>query len=224
MCPQTPATDAETRAERPPGKGLFVILAIFLLVFGVALGTTLKRRSRIYAPPAKRLAYGPSDFPSLFAEDPLAGLVTRDPTRAFPVPPPPFSEGMFPCMECHRELKTDPKPRPLAMAHETVRLKHGDGVRWCFDCHQVDSRDRLRLADGSPVEFTESHRLCGQCHGTIYRDWKAGIHGRRTGFWDGPKRYMLCAHCHDPHAPRFKPLEPLPPPARPEHLQPGGRE
>ena len=66
--------------------------------------------------------------------------------------------------------------------------------------------------------FDESFRLCGQCHGTIYRDWRKGIHGRRRGYWNGAKSYLLCAHCHDPHAPKFADLEPLPPPLRPQYL------
>jgi len=71
------------------------------------------------------------------------------------------------------------------------------------------------------VPFTESYRLCGQCHGTQFRDWRTGIHGKRTGYWDGPKRYLLCVHCHNPHSPRFAALQPLPPPLRPQYLAAG---
>ena len=92
--------------------------------------------------------------------------------------------------------------------------------RWCFDCHEAEDRDQLRLINGTMVPFTESYRLCGQCHGTIYRDWRSGIHGRRTGNWDGPKTYLLCAHCHNPHHPKFEPMKPLPPPVRPGYLRP----
>jgi hypothetical protein len=77
-------------------------------------------------------------------------------------------------------------------------------------------RDKLHLASGELVDFTESYKLCGQCHGDKYRDWRAGVHGRRSGSWDGHKTYLLCVHCHNAHAPAFQPLEPLPPPARPE--------
>ncbi len=38
------------------------------------------------------------------------------------------------------------------------------------------------------------------------------------GYWNGAKSYLLCAHCHNPHAPAFKPIEPLPPPVRPQFL------
>jgi hypothetical protein len=50
----------------------------------------------------------------------------------------------------------------------------------------------------------------------LYRDWKAGIHGKRTGYFEGGQRmYMLCVHCHNPHDPAFRPLKPEPPPHRP---------
>ena len=65
----------------------------------------------------------------------------------------------------------------------------------------------LMLANGTPIGFEESYRLCGQCHGTIFRDWREGIHGRREGYWNGAKSYQLCAHCHNPHAPAFEPID-----------------
>ena len=43
----------------------------------------------------------------------------------------------------------------------------------------------LHLASGERVPFDESYRLCGQCHGEKQRDWRAGVHGRRTGEWNG---------------------------------------
>lgn len=130
------------------------------------------------------------------------------------VPPPPFSEGIFPCSECHAEQETNPQRRELEM-HEDIVLKHAEQNRWCLDCHDAKNRDMLHLADGELVDFKESYRLCGQCHGPKLRDWRAGIHGRRTGSWNGQKRYLLCAHCHDPHSPKFKKLKPEPPPVKP---------
>jgi hypothetical protein len=137
---------------------------------------------------------------------------------AFPVPPPPFSsEDVFPCSGCHDEsLPPNPERRTLTMAHEEVVLRHDEAHRWCLDCHDAKDRDRLHLASGELVEFTESYRLCGQCHGDKYRDWRAGVHGRRTGHWNGEKQYLLCVHCHNSHDPAFKPLAPKPAPNRPE--------
>ena len=105
--------------------------------------------------------------------------------------------------------------REFTEDHKEIKLNHGDRERWCFDCHNPTNRDELRLASGTLVPFTESYRLCGQCHGDKYRDWRAGVHGRRVGEWNGAKRYLLCVHCHSPHEPRFKPLTPKPAPMRP---------
>ena len=133
------------------------------------------------------------------------------------VPPPPFSDGVFPCTECHveKDLPTNRTRRALVDAHDDIVLKHDQDNRWCLDCHDAGNRDRLHLASGEPVPFEESYRLCGQCHGEKYRDWRAGVHGRRIGQWNGAKQYLLCVHCHSPHQPRFKPLAPKPAPLPP---------
>jgi len=138
----------------------------------------------------------------------------------FFVPPPPFSEGIFPCSDCHADQETNPERRVLEDMHEDIKIiNHNEEERWCLDCHNPDDRDFLRLASGRLVSFEESYYLCGQCHGTIFRDWKAGIHGRRTGEWNGVKTYRLCVHCHNPHQPRFQPIAPLPPPVKPKDIK-----
>ena len=133
------------------------------------------------------------------------------------VPPPPFTEDMFPCSECHnQDLPPKLERRELKMAHTEIRLEHDAEHRWCLDCHDVNDRDHLHTASGEKIPFAESYRLCGQCHGDKLRDWKAGVHGRRTGNWDGHKKYLLCVHCHNAHSPKFKPIAPMPPPPAPE--------
>ena len=127
-----------------------------------------------------------------------------------------FSEGAFPCTDCHDpEFPVNGKRRELVLAHDEIELRHDEEHRWCLDCHDGANRDQLHLANGTPVPFEESYRLCGQCHGDKYRDWRAGVHGRRTGSWDGPKQYLLCVHCHNAHAPAFQPIAPEPAPQRP---------
>jgi hypothetical protein len=136
--------------------------------------------------------------------------------------PPPFSDGIFPCMECHKD-QHDKTRRELGFHDEQQSIfDHDAEHRWCLDCHDLDNRNMLRLASGELVPFTESYRLCGQCHGDKYRDWRVGVHGKRTGSWNGNKQYLLCVHCHNPHSPRFKPLAPLPPPVAPAHIQAKG--
>ena len=129
---------------------------------------------------------------------------------------PPFNEeGIFPCSDCHADEETNTNRRKLDM-HEEVdeSFNHDSENRWCLDCHNDDDRDYLKLASGKLVDFKESYKLCGQCHGDKLRDWKVGVHGKRTGEWNGNKQYLLCVHCHDPHSPRFNPIKPLPPPVR----------
>ena len=136
--------------------------------------------------------------------------------QEFNVPPPPFSDGVFPCSDCHSsDIPVNRTRRELEMVHEEIVLEHDAEHRWCLDCHSAEDRDQLHLASGELVPFQESYRLCGQCHGDKYRDWRAGVHGRRTGRWDGEKQYLLCVHCHDAHSPRFDPLEPMPAPVPP---------
>jgi doubled CXXCH motif protein len=155
-------------------------------------------------------------------EQPPEGVVPEAPGAELQVnvPPPPFSEGVFPCSSCHDpELPVNTKPRKLKLAHQQVELKHGTESRWCLDCHDAADRDQLHLASGEKVPFEESYRLCGQCHGEKFRDWRAGVHGRRTGHWDGEKQYLLCVHCHNSHAPRFAPVKPESPPIAPRRTE-----
>ncbi len=135
----------------------------------------------------------------------------------FPVPPPPLTEGIYPCSNCHASMEVNRKKRELKEEHSQIKLHHAETMRWCLDCHDAIKRDKLRLYNGELINFTESYRLCGECHGNVFKDWKAGIHGKRTGYFmgSGKRTYHLCAHCHDPHEPKFKPLKPEPPPLRP---------
>jgi len=143
------------------------------------------------------------------------------PERAdeFPVPIKPLPMTITPCRACHGPEKDFPvnfKRREDLLVHRNVKLNHG-GIRvWCLDCHNPDDRNYLLpLSDGKLIRFEQSYLLCGKCHGTKFRDWRNGIHGRRTGNWNGEKSYYLCVICHDPHSPRFKPIEPMPPPHKP---------
>jgi len=155
----------------------------------------------------------------------------------YPVPPPLVYRGIYPCQACHRKdareavgsdegkgafLGTylhapDPQPRVLVRMHRDIDLRHGKGAFWCLNCHNKQERNTLMLLNGEAIPFDESYRLCGQCHGSVYRDWKLGIHGRRVGQWDGKKLYLLCAHCHDPHNPKFRKIPGLPKPRPPSY-------
>jgi doubled CXXCH motif protein len=148
---------------------------------------------------------------------PSINIKNQPPAQNFPVPRPPWSDDLsFPCSQCHAHMQPpNAKRRVLTEYHTEIVLHHAEGQRWCTDCHNLKNRDKLRLVSGELIDFTESYRLCGQCHGDKLRDWKVGVHGKRTGNWNGDKQYLLCVHCHNPHDPKFKPLKPMPPPNRP---------
>ena len=101
------------------------------------------------------------------------------------------------------------------LQHKESVLKHGMNAR-CLNCHFGENRDKLVLLDGTLVDFGESPRLWSQCHGTVYRDWQRGMHGKTMGSWDAAsgKQYRLsCSECHDPHSLAFPAFVPLPGPS-----------
>ena len=148
----------------------------------------------------------PSNSDEGYPSRPLQPEVEPEPVL---LPPPPIDDEYFPCSDCHEDELADPERRELD-EHDYIELAHGD--LWCLDCHQSDQRDLLHLSDASPVDMEESWRLCTRCHAKKIPDWRAGVHGKRTGYWRGTKEYQTCVVCHDPHSPLFKPLEPMPPP------------
>ncbi len=174
--------------------------------------------------PGDRLDRAPAQRQAAEGGSPGGGRQALPPQASKPeerpeVPPPPFTDGIYPCSACHAGLPVNRTRRPLTEMHGDIELRHDEEHRWCLDCHDAANRDVLHLASGEPVPFEESYRLCGQCHGEKLRDWRAGVHGRRSGYWNGHKTYLLCAHCHNPHQPRFAKLEPRPAPARPSAVK-----
>ncbi|HOF70644.1 MAG TPA: hypothetical protein PLV05_08485 [Verrucomicrobiota bacterium] len=126
------------------------------------------------------------------------------------------------CMECHRLFPAKwHYDRPMA-EHQDIRLEHGNN-RFCLNCHHPTNRNAFVDYDGGEIAAADVALLCGKCHGTIYRDWEAGVHGRVSGFWKadlGGKTRLRCIQCHDPHHPKFEAMKPLPPlryPARGAH-------
>ena len=220
----TPNDDGpESRKLLPGSSSLALLLIVFLALSLLTLLTIMKGGAGQVADDAGGTqAFSPADFPDIeFDRELLPEVVaagTSDPEGIFRVRQPLAYEDYFPCTDCHADMEVNRERRELEEMHDDIVLDHGPKERWCFDCHNPDDRDSLRLANGTLIGFDESYRLCGQCHGTIYRDWRQGIHGRREGYWNGAKSYLLCAHCHNPHAPRFQPIKPLPPPVRPQFL------
>ncbi len=127
------------------------------------------------------------------------------------------------CVECHSAsdpVKLDYTADGAVIIPEAHRnlaaMSHGQNEN-CYTCHEQKQLDRLHTPEGTELKFEEATLLCAGCHGPTYRDWNAGIHGRTSGYWDrkaGPITRQQCTSCHDPHAPRFTGLIPMPGPHR----------
>ncbi|MCS7281722.1 MAG: hypothetical protein NZ583_08960 [Desulfobacterota bacterium] len=70
-------------------------------------------------------------------------------------------------MNCHESLERNKKQRRLKEMHSEIKLQHGQ--RWCYDCHNENNLDSLKLAGGDQIPFNRSYELCGQCHGNILK-------------------------------------------------------
>lgn len=122
---------------------------------------------------------------------------------------------VYKCSECHRTFKSPLERRVLVAEHTGLKLDHGQND-YCLNCHHKTNRDAYAAHDGSEIPSDRPAKLCGKCHGLVYRDWLEGAHGRLHGFWDrnrGMQSRLLCIQCHDPHAPKFPKLSPMPGPA-----------
>lgn len=118
------------------------------------------------------------------------------------------------CQDCHgifdSKLEIDAEVRQ----HGHIQLEHGLNAR-CYNCHSREDRNYLVLAGDVQVPFADVQEVCAGCHGTTYRDWERGMHGKATGSWEiGSAERSLrgCTECHDPHHPAYQPMEPLPAP------------
>jgi hypothetical protein len=117
------------------------------------------------------------------------------------------------CMECHALMPAKWHYDHPIYQHADIKLEHGNN-RFCLNCHHPTNRNVFVDYDGSEIPQNKVDQLCGKCHGTIHREWEAGVHGRQNGHWNkelGPATKLVCIQCHDPHSPAFKPMKPLAP-------------
>ena len=118
----------------------------------------------------------------------------------------------YPCSDCHEGEIPNLEERELEDEHEDLLFNHGDGRLWCHHCHQPDEPGKLVSLKAETIDLDDAYLQCGECHFQQQRDWYFGAHGKRIGFWDGPRRIYSCPECHDPHSPSIKPFVPSPPP------------
>ncbi len=130
------------------------------------------------------------------------------------------------CAGCHKEseevdLEWDDNDNLIIPPHhKQPPMRHGRFGRNndCFNCHIPDKLNKVRTRHGEEFELKDSTQLCVSCHGTSYREWIQGVHGRLNGHWDresGDFKRQDCTACHDPHSPAFAAVKPAPKPYRP---------
>ena len=129
----------------------------------------------------------------------------------------------YDCYACHEKNKPPPirfdakGTIVIPKEHSNIVMGHGshDRNNLCYNCHNEQNLETLQVRDGRQVKFDNIPPLCGSCHGPTLRDWEAGAHGRTNGYWDrsqGAAQRLVCANCHDPHAPRIPTRAPAPGP------------
>ncbi len=141
-------------------------------------------------------------------------------TNTVPIRTPKFAPQIelagfhYQCNDCHRLFPSPMETDRRLTQHTDIVLKHGINTR-CFNCHHRENRNAFVDDAGGEIPYDQPQLLCARCHGTVYRDWQHGVHGRTNGYWDtacGPATRLRCVHCHDPHEPPFPPLTPAPGP------------
>lgn len=124
------------------------------------------------------------------------------------------ADGESKCSVCHDGYSANQDAAALQGAHQDLTFDHGLNL-FCLNCHNPTNSDAYVYHDGSEIPSDEPTRLCAKCHGPHYRDYLLGVHGRVNGYWDpnlGTQTKLDCIQCHDPHRPKFQPIEPDPPP------------
>ncbi|QQE09994.1 hypothetical protein JD969_10735 [Planctomycetota bacterium] len=122
------------------------------------------------------------------------------------------------CTTCHSTRQpnnTLNDSSKLDEFHPDLILNHGQLS--CMSCHNAGDYDKLKLANGQTLDYTNVMQLCAQCHGPQHRDYQNGSHGGMQGYWDlskGPRVRNNCTDCHNPHTPAFQKFRPVFPPDR----------
>ncbi|UCD76585.1 MAG: hypothetical protein JSV91_06605 [Phycisphaerales bacterium] len=162
--------------------------------------------------------FGPASasFPRTESAVIAASDITIDPVRTVQTDQPVVKIAGFEmhCMNCHGLFESRPETARRLTQHQHIVLDHGLNDR-CFNCHDNEQRDMLALRGSKKIPYKQVARLCAKCHGPTYRDWQQGMHGKALLRWDPDdpgRRPLRCSECHDPHAPAFDPLRPLPGP------------
>jgi hypothetical protein len=152
---------------------------------------------------------------ALYERDTSGGLYDVAPVRGPVRPLRLHRDGdEIECTMCHEGFTGDKGEEALKDEHADLQFNHGLNMR-CLNCHNQNNSMAYIYHDGSEIPGDQPTRLCAKCHGTHYREWMLGIHGRVNKSWDptkGDQTKLECIQCHNPHHPKFEPMAPMPPP------------
>jgi len=134
--------------------------------------------------------------------------------------PTPFTVGervdklfFYPCADCHEFMDANSNVRDLEVEEgHPAELEHGNGLFWCFSCHDAADYGRLKTPLSETIDFDSGYRVCHSCHSGKYQDWTYGGHGKRVADWRGERTLYSCVECHNPHHPAIAPRAPKSPP------------
>ncbi len=157
------------------------------------------------------------DLPSLPGTAVItAADIDPAPRREIPSDPPTIVTGGYDkrCSDCHQLFETSLEETTPQGQHDDIVFDHGFNNH-CANCHSYENRDKLVLYANREIGYDQVEELCRKCHGPTYRDWAKGMHGKTLVTWDAgspDQGHLKCTQCHDPHAPAFPPIKPLPGP------------
>jgi hypothetical protein len=93
------------------------------------------------------------------------------------------------------------------LEHPGISPAHGKREISCHSCHDINNHNYLIKSRSLPATFEDSSPVCANCHRERFRDWKRGLHGKRSGGWALPKTQYQCIDCHAPHHVSFEKME-----------------
>ena len=177
------------------------LILLFLCLIGLSGGSASRQHSQ----------------PQLFSKDKLESdfLPVRGELRTLRLHRTGFK---YQCGECHGSFKSKAPSRQRVAEHVDLHFDHGSND-YCLNCHHETNRDAYATYNGGEIPSDKPEKLCAKCHGPVFSDWKAGIHGRQSAFGNpesSERKQLTCIQCHDPHTPKFKQIAPMPGPQIPQ--------
>jgi hypothetical protein len=121
------------------------------------------------------------------------------------------------CQLCHlkKSLQFMPSKHKPSQEHVGYSLSHSNTEISCNACHDANHSNYLKTSPEFPASFSNSSPVCQRCHSDEFKAWSQGIHGKRTGNWNGDRVQKQCIDCHNPHSVKFKSMKALPAPKKP---------